>query len=67
MPENTRPSPTTRDAERAEAEVHAQADRLATPEEEAKAEENELDPEVAEHEREMLERGAEQRGEGRLP
>lgn len=67
MPENTRPSPTTRDAERAEAEVHAQPDRLPTPEEEAKAEENELDPEVAEHEREMLERGAEQRGEGRLP
>ena len=28
---------------------------------------NSLDPDVAEHEREMLERGANQKGEGRLP
>jgi len=67
MPDTTRPTPTTRAAERAEAEVHAQADRLPTPEEEDKAEENTLDPEVSEHEREMLERGANQKGEGRLP
>ncbi len=67
MAEPTRPTPTTREAERAEAEMHAQPDRLPTPEEEEKADENELDPEVAEHEREMLERGANQPGEGRLP
>ena len=67
MPDETRPTPTTREAERAEAEIHAQADRQPTPDEAALAEQNELDPEVAEHEREMLERGAEQRGEGRLP
>jgi len=67
MPDTTRPTPTTRDAERAEAEVHAQPDRMPTDDEEAKADENELDPEVAEHEREMLERGANQQGEGRLP
>ena len=40
---------------------------MPTPEEERQAEESELDPEVAEHEREMLERGAAQEGEGRLP
>ena len=40
---------------------------MPTGDEEAKAEENALDPEVAEHEREMLERGANQQGEGRLP
>jgi hypothetical protein len=67
MSEPTRPTARTRDAERTEAEVHAQPDRLATPEEEEKADENELDPDVADHEREMLERGASQRGEGRVP
>ena len=66
MPDTTRPTPTTRDAERTEAEVHAEADRMPTPDEEEKPEENTLDPEVAEHEREMLERGANQKGEGRL-
>ena len=40
---------------------------MPTAEEEEKAEEQELDPEVAEHEREMAERGAEQKGEGRIP
>ena len=64
MPDKTRPTPTTREAERAEAEAHAQPDRMPTPEEEEKAEENELDPEVAEHEREMLERGGEPEGRG---
>jgi hypothetical protein len=67
MPDTTRPTPTTRAAERAEAEAHAQPDRMPTPAEEEKAEENTLDPEVSEHEREMLERGANQKGEGRLP
>jgi hypothetical protein len=67
MPDITRPTPTTREAERTEAEAHAQPDRMPTGDEEAKAEENELDPEVSEHEREMLERGAIQEGEGRLP
>jgi hypothetical protein len=67
MPDTTRPTPSTREAERAEAELQAQPDRMPTPDEEEKAEENELDPEVSEHEREMLERGADQEGEGRLP
>ena len=58
MPDTTRPTPTTREAERAEAEVHAQPERMSTVDEDTKAEENDLDPEVSEHEREMLERGA---------
>ena len=67
MPNTTRPTPTTGEAERAEAEAHAQPDRMPTPDEEEKAEENTLDPEVSEHKHEMLERGANQKGEGRLP
>jgi hypothetical protein len=65
--ERTRPTSETRAAERAEAEVHAEADRMPTPEEERLAEEHDPDPEVAEHEREMTERGANQKGEGRVP
>jgi hypothetical protein len=63
----TRPLRETHDAERAEAEVRSQPDRTPTPEEEELADQKELDPEVAEHEREMVERGANQKGEGRLP
>ncbi len=64
MDEPTRPSQPTRDAERDEAEAPHQADRLPTPEEERLAEEHELDADVAEHEREMGERGAQVPGEG---
>ncbi|HEX5587829.1 MAG TPA: hypothetical protein VFZ17_11020 [Acidimicrobiia bacterium] len=63
----TRPSRETRDAEQSDAEVTAQADRAPTPDEERLAEAQELDPEVAEHERDMAERGARQEGEGRIP
>jgi hypothetical protein len=65
--EKTRPSSETRDAERAEATTPAQADREATPEEAELADRNELDPDVAEHEREMADRGSNQKGEGRVP
>ncbi len=57
----------TRAAERAESGVTARADRMPTPEEEELADRQPLDPDVAEHEREMLERGAHQEGEGRVP
>lgn len=67
MNDRTNPSPETRAAERSEAEKRAMPDRMPTPEEEEAAAEHELDPEVAEHEREMAERGKHQRGEGRLP
>jgi hypothetical protein len=65
--DRTRPDQQTREAERAEAEQHASAGRMPTPEEEAAADHNQPDEEVAEHEREMAERGAHQKGEGRLP
>ena len=67
MTDPTRPDDGTRAAEREDARTAAGSDRMPTPEEERRAEESELDPEVAEHEREMLERGATQEGEGRLP
>jgi hypothetical protein len=67
MTEPTRPSRTTREAERSEANAPHQPDRLPTPEEEELADALELDPDVADHEREMGERGAHQKGEGRIP
>jgi hypothetical protein len=67
MSQPTRPNDATREAERDDAQRRASADRAPTPEEEARAEDRELDPEVAEHEREMAERGARQQGEGRVP
>jgi len=63
----TRPTQNTRDAERREASAEHDADRAPTPDEEASADALEPDAEVAEHEREMAERGAHQEGEGRLP
>ena len=62
----TRPSSETRAAERDEAQRPRSAGREASPEEAERAESHELDPEVAEHEREMDERGANQKGEGRI-
>jgi hypothetical protein len=52
-----------------DAEAHAEhdSDRAATPQEKAAAGSRELEPDVAGHEEEMLERGANQKGEGRLP
>ncbi len=63
----TRPTAETRAAERDEAQTTAHADREPTPEEERRADELKLEPEVAEHEKEMAERGANQKGEGRIP
>jgi hypothetical protein len=63
----TRPSDETRAAERDEAEQRAAADRAPTPDEEARADARPLGEGVSEHEREMADRGAKQKGEGRLP
>ncbi len=63
----TRPSGETRAAEREEAKQTGAADRAPTPEEEAIADSLEVDPGVAAHEKEMMERGANQKGEGQLP
>jgi hypothetical protein len=66
-PEPTRPSDRTRETEREDAHTAAHADREPTAEEEKRAESIEADPDVAEHYEEMAERGANQKGEGRLP
>jgi hypothetical protein len=63
----TRPSRKTRKTEAEEARRAAGADRLPTDDEAKQAERHPLDPSVAEHEREMTERGAAQEGEGRIP
>ena len=61
-----RPDNATRSEEARDATVRSGADREPTPEEERLADSNAPDPEGAEHEREMAERGAAQRGEGRI-
>jgi hypothetical protein len=63
----TRPSDETRAAERDDAQRSAGADRQPSQDEEKRAEQHDLDPEVVEHEQEMADRGAKQKGEGRLP
>jgi hypothetical protein len=63
----TRPSRETRDAEREEANQKAGADRMPTEDEERLAEQHATDESVAEHEGEILERGAHEPGEGRVP
>jgi hypothetical protein len=66
MTEPTKPSKETRAAEREEMDAGHRADREPTPEEEQAAADLEVDPEVSEHEKEMAERGANQKGEGRI-
>jgi hypothetical protein len=56
----------TRDEEEREAAAAHTADRPPTAEEEAAADANTLDPEVAEHEREMGKLGANVKGEGQI-
>jgi hypothetical protein len=56
----------TRSEEEQEATAPHVADRAPTAEEAAAAEGNELDPEVAAHEREMDRIGAEVKGEGEI-
>lgn len=60
-------SEATREAERREAQMPADAGSMPTPEEEAAAEQNSVDPAVAQAEKEATERGANLKGEGRLP
>jgi hypothetical protein len=68
MANETRPSDKTRAAEAADAKQKAEPDDMPTNEEEAAAERaGDADPEVAEHYKEMTARGADQKGEGRLP
>jgi hypothetical protein len=66
MDDRTNPSPETRAAERDDAAAEHDADREPTADEERAAGDHPADPEVAEHYEEMAERGAHQRGEGRI-
>ena len=56
----------TLEEERREAGVHASPGDDPTPEEERAADRNRLDPEVARHNREAIERGANVQGEGQI-
>jgi hypothetical protein len=62
-----RPSDATKAAERAEADTRAGADRMPTEDEARIAEEQSIDDDVREHAKDMAERGARQKGEGRIP
>ena len=59
-------SDATRQADRRDAQATAKPDRMPTADEEARADNLELDPDVAENYREQTERGANQKGEGRI-
>jgi hypothetical protein len=66
--EETKPDERTRAAEAADSQTHAAPDEPPTPEEEAAAERaGSPGDDVAEHYKEMTQRGAKQKGEGRLP
>jgi hypothetical protein len=65
-PSDDNVSDATRATETVEEHQQASADRPPTPEEEAAAESNELDPSVAEHYKQEAERGANVEGEGQI-
>lgn len=67
MPDHTVPNESTKDEEATEAEVPPGADRAPTPDEEAAADSNPLDPKAAEAEKEFNRLGAEVKGEGEIP
>ena len=66
MTERTRPSGATRAEEDKDARVEAGADTDSDTTHDDRAP-TELDPEVSENYEEAIERGAHQKGEGRLP
>jgi len=66
MTEPTNMNDETRAADEADAGAAHEADRMPTPEEEQIADSLELDPKVAEAYKEQAERGANQKGEGRI-
>ena len=66
MTDHERPTKNTKATEQEDASVKAGADRMPTEEEERLAEQHQVDQDVAEHAEEMYERGANQKGEGRV-
>jgi hypothetical protein len=66
--EPTRPSPQTREAEEADARIHSTPDKMPNSDDEAAAERaGKESGEVDENYEDAIERGARQKGEGRLP
>jgi hypothetical protein len=66
--EHTRPSDKTRATEQEDAQVHAEADEMPTSDEEAAAERaGDVDEDVERNYKDAIERGADQKGEGRIP
>jgi hypothetical protein len=64
----TRPSGQTREAEEADARVHSAPDKMPTSDDEAAADRaGKESPDVDENYEDAMERGARQKGEGRLP
>lgn len=63
----TRPSNDTRATEREDAQQEHKPDREPTPDEERIADQLQPDPKVSEEYEEAMERGANQKGEGRVP
>jgi hypothetical protein len=59
-------SDATHEADQRDAQVKAHADRPPTEEEARLADQNELDEKTIQHEKEMAERGVNQKGEGRI-
>ena len=62
----TRPTGETKEFERRDARSDHDPDRMPTADEERRAEQLELDPDVAASYREQAERGANTKGEGRI-
>ena len=66
MTDHTKPTAETRTTEREEAKAPHVADREPTADEAAATEGLTVDPKTAQAEREMAERGANQKGEGKI-
>jgi hypothetical protein len=66
MTDHTKPNDATRQSDRDALHAEHTANEVPTPDEEAAAERNTVDPETPEHYQEMTDKGANQKGEGRL-
>jgi hypothetical protein len=65
-PDTTDLDDATRQVDEQDARAEHRADRMPTPEEERRADELELDPDVAQAYDEAIERGANVKGEGQI-
>ena len=67
MTDHTKPSDATRQADEASAATEHESDRMPTNSEVKAADDLKPNPETAKNYKEMAERGAHQKGEGRIP